>query len=1077
MAASLRWIRPDLTRALAEYRMESASAEADRDTWLLAAGWRLHAAAAAGDGREVAADVLDRLPGWGAQVLVAPAAGRLRIELAVLAHDAGAVTASRALMPAIPARGAEPEFVADVLTAAARCALADAHAPDAATTASTLAPGLAAWASVGGVRGELGAAGMQAVGAAAVRRAGQPEVAVTLAVDGMHRLDRCRPTPESPSPSAHLAAALAVEWIAALIEAGRPEQAQDGSGPLQDRLVESARPTPQLALLRLTIARATASDPRPPRPAAARELERAASDAAASDVPALEHVCRTALGELYEAMDRPADSVESIRKAVEADRRNRSRAARFRSAIAHAEPFWRIGSPGPDTVGSDAATVDVVPLPVPAGSGAPSSVTTPPGHSRSTPAGVAGEDTDRGRGDARSTEGEWAGVGRAARDAARNEVGPGGARSVGGVATVDPWATGTWPSGRTGPESGAGPGGLPRAVDVTGLTAGPSPHDPAGVDPADLDPADLDPTDAFSGVARTDQRSDGAAADVTGTPGSTPEAGEQDPLDPTVPIASGPGGPADAGRTAREVAALDPDTWLAAALADLDRIWKVGDDPVRVLDDAPVAVTDGDCVVVLDLAMAGERLPAEASVPTVRRLVRRLEDRLPPRSRLRDDGPETVSVVLSGRDRASAAEWVQRVLPDLVDGLVVDTAAGSALLRAAVHDADGTAGSQVLQRLGGTRGGDDTATREPDPTARRSAGQATPASRKPSGSSGEGAPSGSFTVARENGVPETGAAANGAGGSGAAGAGGPAGSEAAGHGAIGNGAAATAPASKSPERHAAGDGAPGEDVAGDDVAGPDSAGSATLAGGAPGRSASGNDASGNDLAGVGVAGAGTAVGTAVRDGATRDAVLGDGALGSSALDSSALGSSTVGSDAAGAAPAGNGVAGNGAAGNGVAGNGAAGQVESREARATVPRPAARHGQSGERRPYLPAGVVVRPGSGGRRHRRPAEPATGGADGGVVPGTDPSARQVPVASAEADRTAPTQPGVAPQEHDTPSAIADADGAGGGPGGGPAAGPEGRGRAVADAPEDGDLPSPDGLGLADLLAGALAAYRRI
>ncbi|MBW0113373.1 hypothetical protein I4I84_32210, partial [Pseudonocardia sp. KRD-182] len=118
---SLRWARPDLAGVLSEHLMESASAVSDRDAWLLATGWRVHAASAVGDGRKIASDVLEALPRWGADALSAPAAARLRLELAVLAHGAGENLASRALLDTLPGAGADAEFAADVAVARLRC--------------------------------------------------------------------------------------------------------------------------------------------------------------------------------------------------------------------------------------------------------------------------------------------------------------------------------------------------------------------------------------------------------------------------------------------------------------------------------------------------------------------------------------------------------------------------------------------------------------------------------------------------------------------------------------------------------------------------------------------------------------------------------------------------------------------------------------------------------------------------------------------------------------------------------------------------------------------------------------------
>ena len=65
-AAELRFDRPDLTAALARHLTEVAAAAADRDGWLRASGWLVHAASAIGDGREAAAEALEALPWWGA---------------------------------------------------------------------------------------------------------------------------------------------------------------------------------------------------------------------------------------------------------------------------------------------------------------------------------------------------------------------------------------------------------------------------------------------------------------------------------------------------------------------------------------------------------------------------------------------------------------------------------------------------------------------------------------------------------------------------------------------------------------------------------------------------------------------------------------------------------------------------------------------------------------------------------------------------------------------------------------------------------------------------------------------------
>lgn len=369
-ATALRWSRPDLTAALAEHLMEVAAAVSDRDGWLVAAGWRVHAVGATGDARDVAADVLEALPGWGADALSGCASERLRLELAVLAHDAGEHDISGALLDGVSRDGrddADVALAAEAATARLRCRRDEGSGDPAAA--------LAAWDRLGGAAGDTGAATVLLVAAATDRRIGRAGSAVTRAVDGLGRLDRARTSPRALSPSPHLAAALAAEWISALIGAGRPDQSREGSRPLRERLVEYARPTRQLALLRLTLARVAAEDA-PDGGDAAKELERAAHDAAASDAPELEYICRTALGEVHEAGGRMEQALESLRLAAVAERRHRSRAARFRAAVA-AVPGLLAGATrtgGPSTTARGPAA-----SPVPVATGEPGSARRPSG--------------------------------------------------------------------------------------------------------------------------------------------------------------------------------------------------------------------------------------------------------------------------------------------------------------------------------------------------------------------------------------------------------------------------------------------------------------------------------------------------------------------------------------------------------------------------------------------------------------------------------------------------------------------------------------------------------------------------
>lgn len=1050
-AIGLRWSRPDLAAAVAEHLMEVASAIFDRDGWLVAAGWRVHAVGATGDAREVAAEVLEALPRWGPDALSGSASERLRLELAVLAHDAGEHGASWTLLDGVSrdGRATDVALTAEVATARLRCRRDDGP--------SDPADALAAWGRLGGAAGETGAATVLLVAAATDRRMGRAENAVTRAVDGLGRLDRARTSARALSPSPHLAAALAAEWISALIAAGRSDQSRDGSQPLRERLVEWARPTRQLALLRLTLARAAAEEAPGGDADAATELARAARDAAASDAPELEYICRTALGEVHETGGRPESALESVRLAVVAERRHRSRAVRFRAALA-ATPGLVAGDPAAGAAPTQGSVPSVSRTPVgsgqvdvePSGRDAPSGTVPSPdrpddaavaggapagsaerpavlrsvqaasmAHPRpgggsprrgpvaadSSPARGAGQNDPPagvGRGPSSGSAATGPTPERAAADGAGadgtamngaggtgagttpagprvNRVNGNGVRRDGAAGTDGIGANGH-ASGR--PEPGAGGGDSPRVdggatnsrvVDASGWApprVGPDPV-PA-VDEADPPvTAPINPwatgvwtagsplAPDVTGVASSASR---AAFPVTDVPAADPEP-VSDPVrspDPD-PVAS---------------ALADPEAWLASALADLDRIW--GRRPDSVDDTArdepgPPETADASqagCVVVLDLTRGTERLPAEEVASTVRRVARRLAQQLPESARLLRDRPDAVSVVLADGDRVAAAEWMHRVVPALVDGLAVDAAVEGAHLRAAVHDVQGVVGAQVLQRLDSgrtrpARGGTPGRARHAAPGDIATVTTARGATTGPASQDGEGLDDTSSRRAATSSSGTTeGRTIDGAGTDGGT----------------------------------TGSGLTGSGLTGGGTTGGGTTGGVGIDGGATGGGAAGGGLTGGEtIGGVGATGRGTSDG-GIPGGESRHvaAETPSTAPPSTAPPSSAPPSGVVPGDATST-------------------------VEPIPATEEQPQwadgdPAAgpgRHDEAGGRRPYLPDGVVVRPGTGGRRHRRSPDPT-------------------------------------PDEPATESA--------------PPAAPAG--------------PQPtDGLGLADLLAGALAAYRGI
>ena len=148
--------------------------------------------------------------------------------------------------------------------------------------------------------------------------------------------------------SDHLAAALTAEWIAALVEAGRVEEARSDAVPAANRLLTTARPSRQLAGLRLAVARVVAVGDTADDVLAA--LEPAAQDAADADVPELESACRSMLGELHEGAGRLDAALGAVRAAMAAERRDHDRGARLRTRLATAAASWA-GSPSGRSAG------------------------------------------------------------------------------------------------------------------------------------------------------------------------------------------------------------------------------------------------------------------------------------------------------------------------------------------------------------------------------------------------------------------------------------------------------------------------------------------------------------------------------------------------------------------------------------------------------------------------------------------------------------------------------------------------------------------------------------------------------
>ena len=260
----MRWSRPDLTAAVAEH--VATTWGADNRTWVAATGWLVHGRAAVGDGRECASDALAELLRRDPALLDDPAADRLRIEVATLAAAQREPAVARKLVEPL-GHDRSAEVRADALAVLARCAFEDRPAGVGEATRRATE----AWAAVRGADAEIAVAALTFLSATAARRAGHPAAAADHAAEGLARLDDLRPGASAP----HLAAALAAEWISALVEAGRADDACAACAATAKHLAPPVRPTRQIALLRLTVARALAESS---SPGAFEALEQAAAE-------------------------------------------------------------------------------------------------------------------------------------------------------------------------------------------------------------------------------------------------------------------------------------------------------------------------------------------------------------------------------------------------------------------------------------------------------------------------------------------------------------------------------------------------------------------------------------------------------------------------------------------------------------------------------------------------------------------------------------------------------------------------------------------------------------------------------
>jgi hypothetical protein len=789
-AAGLRWSRPDLTAALADHVLETAAVTDDRDLWLRAAGWAVHARSATGDGRETAADVIDCLPDWGPESLGLAAAGRLRVELALVSVAIGRTDAAAVLLEPVAVDGVEVELRADALGVLARCAVED----DADRVEAVLEQAEDAWAAAGALHRDAGRASAALIGAAGYRRAGRPALAVDRAAAGLARLER-GPDEVVGAGSGHLGAALAAEWILALLDAGRTDDAVRGCAQLLPRLGDF-RPSRQLARLRLAVARTNAA--RSSAAETAQELGRAVRDAAECDAPDLEAVCCSALGSVYEKAGRPDVALTTVERGVAAQRVDRARATRLREALAtlpmevHAVdhgPTGRAAAPGgapsrggatsdptrpalgapprrpgpvADVGGVHAAT-SIIPAVDPQGGpvepvrprrsrhgraidrawqvGDFAPPTRPPGAPGPTPGRTNGATSGAANG-SRLRAGSGAGVGP--------ELDTDGRSPRGGAAGWD--------------DGGDSPIG---DLVMRSLRSGDGPGTPAAEHPVDEAGRGADRTpDAerrrVNGSARTGGRrraddgdrptaAPGGSPDLAGggsAPGDadrSPGAGsDPDPSEPQGRRGVGPGEdppqPAARRTTAEELEAQRSGAgrswsasvvadWLAAELADMDRIWERINEPVvAATGSRPEPPGDQDRVVTIDIARDGRRQVGRRSAKLVRALADALGDHLPVGARIEQDEPCVLSVVLADAGPVTAQEWMHRSLDEVLDDDPAELRAPGLQLRAVERTADPT-GPRFLRGLDGPdpSTAEESATEESaaETTAERSAREST----------------------------------------------------------------------------------------------------------------------------------------------------------------------------------------------------------------------------------------------------------------------------------------------------------------------------------------------------------------
>jgi hypothetical protein len=274
-------------------------------------------------------------------------------------------------------------------------------------------------------------------------------------------------------------------------------------------------------------------------------------------------------------------------------------------------------------------------------------------------------------------------------------------------------------SGDTGTAGrGVAPAGLDRASAAvpearTGGTAPASavasdlvPDAAASVDPA---PVELERTGALTSEARSEEATHSDAARevlpavargdvergiataldaalteaISGTRalGNPPVHGVQP--DQPAPDNVCPGGPVPAAER------------LRGALEDVDRAWNL----TFGAPTPPAAPAVEDCRIVIDVARDGRRFAGPRAAAVLRTIAGRLHLQLPEGARVGTEPHDGLVIEIPSTGYGSAARWMNRTMPGLLDGLTFDDDFARLHLRSVVYGADGPVGAQVLVRL------------------------------------------------------------------------------------------------------------------------------------------------------------------------------------------------------------------------------------------------------------------------------------------------------------------------------------------------------------------------------------------